>query len=142
MTARHAETDLPVIVWHQTGRGGYWELHETWSHHVNGSLLVIDPPFSFDLASVPRIVWAVPGYAPMELGVAASLCHDYLYAYRGQVPRSALIPEYRTFKRREADRYFRELMAEGGIAGPRRTVAWLAVRLFGWWPWLKGKPAE
>ena len=45
------------------------------------------------------------------------------------------VAPYRTFKRSDADRYFRLVMKEEGIGRTRRTLAWLAVRLGGFFSW-------
>lgn len=126
-----------VTYWPVPGkRNGVWHLNRPWSHPVNGCVLSIPQGFVFDMASVPRLLWWLPGYAPMELGPRASLTHDFLYRYRGNPPLGTVDP-VRTFTRREADRYFSDLMAEAGVNTARRRIAWLAVRLFGWLPWRK-----
>ena len=116
-------------------RRGAWYLADPWTANVNGYQITIPEGFRFDLASIPRPLWLV--VAPYELGVSAPLVHDYLYAYRGRPPAGDLDPSpSQPFSRRKVDRWFRLLMAVEQVPRARRTVAWAAVRLFGWVPWL------
>ena len=116
----------PILSW--TG-GDLWVLAKDWSVSVDGRTFKIPEGFTFDLASIPRLMWVVPGFAPFELSTAAPLLHDFIYRYRGLMPVGVII--YRA----QADRFFRLIMAEEGVGRVRRNLAWLAVRVGGWISW-------
>ena len=120
-----------------TYEDGWWTLEEEYRCPVNGSLLKIPKGFRFDLASIPRLFWVVPGFAPFELSTAAPLVHDYLYRFEGHLPAGQVVPP-RRFTRREADMYFRLIMKNEGVGVIRRTLAWWGVRLGGWIAWRGG----
>ena len=82
-----------------------------------------------DLASIPRILWWIPGFACFELGIAGPLLHDAVY--RGLVGRTPPI----ILTRRRADRVFHTLMRHDGVGCCRAWVAWCAVRCFGVLAW-------
>lgn len=129
--------DRPVLSY-IVGRG--WLVAALWAVDVGGYRLRVPAGFGpFDLASVPRMLWWL--IAPFELSLSAPLAHDVLYRFRGQLPPQWLTPGTRV-SRRIADRWFLLLMAREGVPRLRRRVAWVAVRLAGWWPWWRsGRPA-
>lgn len=90
----------------------------------------IQPGYRFDLASVPRGMWWL--IAPFELSTLAPLIHDYLYEHKG---RSQLC----RLTRRQVDRVFLRIMRHEGVGRTRRTLAYLAVRAFGWIYWDRHK---
>lgn len=98
----------------------------------NECKLIIPAKYRFDLASVPRFAWRA--IAPFELSILAPLLHDYIYDWKGQLPESSVIP-HRTYTRYEADRLFLYVMRHEGVKRWRRTLAYLAVRCFGWIYW-------
>lgn len=102
---------------------GQWTLENT----VEVLGVCIPEGFTFDLASIPRLLWPLIG--PFELSIEAPLLHDYLYRRGG----------LGIFSRADADRMFLDLMKSEGIARWRRWAAWLAVRLFGWTGWREVK---
>jgi len=125
-------------VWNLRRRGA-WYLADPWKTQINGYRLIIAEGFRFDLASIPRPLWLL--IAPHELSVTAPLAHDFLYAHRGLPPGGSIDPvPGRRFTRRQVDRWFRLMMALEGVPRARRTVAWAAVRCFGWIPWLMTAP--
>lgn len=95
--------------------------------------------FIYDGASVPQIVWTVSGIIPDGLIRAAALVHDYLYVYRGAVPRGTYqklidgnwVDLEWVWTRREADKMFCRIMRESGVPRSKRRMAYRAVRLFG-----------
>ena len=78
----------------------------------------IDVPVDYvtDLASVPRVLWSV--FPPHGRYAKAAIVHDYLYA-------NAL------GTKQWADSVFLEAMTVLNVPRWRRTVMYLAVRLFG-----------
>jgi len=93
--------------------------------------------FQFDLASVPRFLWWF--MAPFELSIAAPLVHDWLYRHGGCVTDAQGVPF--CLSRRTTDRVFRLMMQAYHVEMWRITLAWCAVRLFGWVVWgCRGEP--
>lgn len=129
-----AASDAPPPALYRDVANNTWVLHQDVVYSVTGAALLIPAGFVFDLASIPRLLWWVPGYAPFELGTTAPLVHDYLYRYRGSVPPTNIVP-YREFTRRQADRYFLDEMERTGVGAARRRIVWLAVRAFGRLAW-------
>lgn len=115
------QTGRPVLSY--TVREG-WILVNEWRVMVNGGVTV-PAFFRFDLASVPRPFWGL--IAPFDCSIEAPLVHDFLYRFHEA--------DGRVWRRREVDRLFRRIMKTEGVRAWRRSAAWLAVRLFGWWAW-------
>jgi len=97
-----------------------WELLSPFEYHVGDypSEAVIRVPAGTmtDLASVPRVLWAI--FPPHGRWAKAAIIHDYLYE-NAEVTR-----EY-------ADGVFLEAMAVLGVPRFTRSVMYWAVRLFG-----------
>lgn len=83
----------------------------------DGAIVRVPLGFVTDLASVPRLLWAV--IAPFGLHASAAVLHDWLYRSDGA---------RRRFSRRQADRMFREAMVVSGTPKFRAWLMWLAVR--------------
>ena len=82
-----------------------------------GAVAVIPLGFETDLASVPRLLWAVfPPWMPGLL--APAVLHDWLYSTK-------------PVSRQRADAIFREAMADCGLPKWKRWAIWASVRLFG-----------
>ncbi len=94
--------------------------------------LIVPTDYKFDLASIPRLVWWL--IAPFELSILAPLLHDYLYEHKGRLPDGSIDP-VREYTRRDADFLFLQAMRHEGVGRWRRTLAYLAVRRFGWIYW-------
>jgi len=84
--------------------------------------------FIHDGASIPRIVWPIIGMTQDGLLRGAALIHDALYRNGG-----IMEPIEHVFTRKESDRIFYSLMAEAGVKPRRAYLAYLGVRLFGYW---------
>lgn len=78
--------------------------------------ITVPDNFSTDLASVPKVLWAV--MPPFGNHTKAAVLHDYLY---GQGERS----------RKACDDIFLEAMTELGVSKVRRYLMYWAVRAFG-----------
>jgi hypothetical protein len=137
MLAKPRQGGLPQLTWAEDPAPGRrrwsWVVCEPWQHQVNGFTLHVPAGFRTDLASIPRVLWWLPGFAPMELGVEAPIVHDLLYQNSGVCRHRDEPPHW--FSRRDVDRIFKVLMREAGVGGFRRSVAWAAVRGFGWFAW-------
>jgi hypothetical protein len=103
-----------------------WSLEQVFRVELEREVFAIVPPFEFDLASIPRPLWAL--LASHELGIRAPLVHDWLYRNGGRVGR-------REFSRAQADRFFLRHMKEDGVGRLRRSLAYAAVRVFGAGSW-------
>ena len=104
-----------------------FRLDRTYLYRGRLCTIVIPEGFRFDLASIPRLLWAM--IAPFELSIAAPLVHDFLYRYGGMLASGQLL------NRSEADTIFAELMEREGVPGWRRVLAYRAVRTFGRGSW-------
>jgi hypothetical protein len=82
--------------------------------------------FKFDLASIPRFLWSI--IAPFELSVEAPLVHDYCYKYPDKF-----------CTRKQADKFFRDIMKREGVPYWKRVVAYRAVRMFAGAVWERHK---
>jgi hypothetical protein len=91
-----------------------WQLDAPWTRYG----ITVPAGFVTDLASIPRVLWALPGFAPFEL-LSGPILHDYLYRTR-MVPRA------------EADALLYRAMREDGIGRVRAYTVYSAVRMFGW----------
>lgn len=102
---------------------GLWKVCIAFSYISNkGERIDIPEGFIFDGASIPRFLWSVVGHPLEQIYLAAACIHDYLY-----------VKQYYT--RRRSDGIFLEAMRDKGVAWLRRTMMWLAVRIFGREPW-------
>lgn len=86
--------------------------------------------YEWDFGSVPKCLWD-RGFAPFELSPLATLLHDLLCDYEGELPEDWWIEgEARSFNSHEAADMFLALMERQGING-RRYVAAKMVRKYG-----------
>ena len=108
--------------------------------------LIIPKGFTSDGASVPRALWTLTGLRPDGLIRAASWLHDFLYRYRGECPHGSYQVLYRdgtwvrcqkTFTKKEADCLFLDVMLKSRISKRQAFMAYYAVKVFGWYSWLK-----
>jgi len=133
-----AAGDNPAVSYITDDGRPYWLLDEAFRIWIEpGKSLTVAAGFRFDLASIPRPLW--PIVAPFELSIAAPLLHDYLYRWKGDPGGAALLPPTRV-GRRTVDQWFRVVMRAEQVGRFRRWAAWLAVRVFGWFAWRKGRP--
>lgn len=123
----------PRVTYHP--RNKVWRLKGTFARtNRDGTFICIWAGFEFDLASIPRLLWAL--LASHELGIVGPLVHDALYRYGGVIPIGVgVVDPDREYTRLEADNLFLEHMAEDGVSRWRRWAAYSAVRTFGGRPW-------
>lgn len=114
-----------------------WELAEEVRHfdHELGATLIAPQGYKFDLASIPRPLWAI--IAPFELSTLAPLFHDLIYEFKGNMPSEDYIQPhpFRRFGQKDADDLFLRLMVMEGIPWRKRNAAYVAVRAAGWAFW-------
>ncbi|MCW5799949.1 MAG: hypothetical protein LZF60_340100 [Nitrospira sp.] len=128
---------LPVPV--VTHDGHLWVVAEDCRYAaLDGSAITAKRGFKSDLASIPRLFWAI--IASFELSLVAPIMHDLIYRGGGTVilPDGEVTPAGRLFSRRDADDLFLELMTRSNVAYWKRNVAYLAVRAFGQSSWQEG----
>lgn len=115
------------IIYHPNLR--VWETIDDYLYLTADNVAIhIQAGFLFDLASIPRVLWAV--VSSFELGVESALVHDYLYSTKGLHGR---------FTRAECDGIFYQIMAQLDIDIFIRAAAYRAVRDFGASHW-QGEP--
>jgi hypothetical protein len=118
--------------------GSDWLLAEDCVYITNdGFTIIAKSGFKTDLASIPRIFWAL--IASFELSITAPVFHDLIYRSAGEValPDGEVIPIGKIFTRQEADDIFLELMTRAKISYWKRNVAYLSVRHFAESSWRK-----
>ena len=118
--------DTPFVTYDE--RGNCWILERRWCFLG----FCVPKGFRFDLASVPRCLWWA--IAPFELSLSGALLHDWMYRNGGLV-NSSHMPHRSHYTRQQADSLFLILMEKEGVPYWRRTLAYLAVRCFGWRAW-------
>lgn len=84
-------------------------------HADGGSRYIVPRGFSTDLASVPRFLWAI--YPPYGKYTSAAVLHDYLC-------------ESEWVSRKDGDKLFLEAMKHSNVGNFKRTLIYLAVRMF------------
>jgi hypothetical protein len=83
--------------------------------------------FQTDLASIPRLLWALlPKTGAYD---RAAVVHDYLYFHNGVT-------------RGQADGVLREAMKDLGVSWITRQTIWAGVRSGGWVPWNRYRSKE
>ena len=113
---RHAEEDVETFA--LTRRLAYLD------RHLGELLVPATPDFRTDLTSVPALfTWLVP---KTGAHLPAALLHDALVAGRDD-PTSYVSTDGHEVDRVEADRVFRDAMADTGTGVIRRWIVWTAV---------------
>ncbi|SDO94242.1 Protein of unknown function [Ralstonia sp. 25mfcol4.1] len=97
-----------------------WQLLAAFEYHVgdypSADVICVPAGTITDLASVPRLLWAL--FPPHGRWAKAAIIHDYLYA--NAIGSKAY-----------ADRTFREAMEVLGVSRPVRWLMYWAVRVGG-----------
>lgn len=105
--------------------------------------------FTYDGASVPRILWTLTGLTPDGMHRAASLIHDYIYSYDGKLPTGAMKVQYidvesgqeeliypqGKWSRKSCDLLFKKMLKESGLPTYKVYGMYYFVRVFGWVKW-------
>lgn len=89
--------------------------------------------YVFDGASIPRPFWRVVG-SPWGPYRDAAAVHDYLYSHGHKA--------YPEVTRKQADKYFRQIMLEVGIGKTLAAIMYRAVRVGGWRGWNRARNAS
>lgn len=98
---------------------------------LDGSVITAKRGLRSDLASIPRLFWAI--IASHEFLLIVPIMHDVIYRCGGKVgvPHGEVEPAGRVFDRKAADDVCLELMTRSNISYWKRNVAYLAVLAFG-----------
>lgn len=83
--------------------------------------LEIDAGYTFDGASVPRPLWILKGFGPLDKTIIAALFHDYCCDNPDELDRVI------------ADAVFVTLLKHSGVGCVRRWLMFKAVRLWSTW---------
>jgi hypothetical protein len=95
--------------------------------YKNYPALIVPRGYITDMASIPRLLWAL--YSPFGRYGNAAILHDFLYSSE-------------MFSRPVCDGLFRYAMAVSGVNIIRRNIMYWAVRRFGGFVWLNHSPIE
>jgi hypothetical protein len=99
-------------------------IKKVWYLQIGDYPLEVPEGFITDLASVPRILWALfPRWGKHGFG---AVIHDWLYV-SGEVSRA------------EADWIFNEMMKHYNVRRLQRYMMYWAVRAFGWIGWNRNR---
>lgn len=83
---------LPTRIWQRP----QFRLCADWQFSLDDGLPIIVPAgFITDLASIPRLMWVVPGFSPTGPLLCGSIAHDFFYQYGYLL--SPLEPQSRTY---------------------------------------------
>jgi len=104
------------------GRGDLWRLTEPLIYQGADDTFTVPRGFETDLASVPRLFWAL--FPPHGAWTLAAVVHDFLYV-TGQVSR------------KDADGVFLRIMVASGTKLWRAAVMYRMVRWFGRGIWAR-----
>lgn len=122
---RIERSTLPPVVLTYDSEDG-WRLNEDYVYDDSGTTIRVEHGFTFDLSSVPRMLW--PVIAPFDLSIAAPLLHDFLYRCGGSAPGS--VQPLKVYTRSDTDTLFRKIMEQEGVAAWRRCGLATVVGLY------------
>ena len=117
----------------------------TWNTNNIVNRITVPSGFRYDGATVPRILWTLSGIRPDGIHRAASLIHDYIYHYEGDLPTGVLQwkfvgeldSEYQDvtgkWSRKDADKLFRYMLIRYGQE--KSELMYYFSRLFGYYFW-------
>lgn len=91
----------------------------------NGEIIHVKEGLITDLASTPRIVWAL--YPPFGLYTGAAIVHDELYTKQPWGTSDAA--------RKKSDLILLEAMETEGVFVVSRNIIYSQVRMWGWSAW-------
>lgn len=119
-----------------------YEVRTRWEYEWRGLSIVALPGYQFDGASVPRLFWALTGYTPYGVHVAAALAHDIACDLEGCLrngkllgspvaPKRGEVSAFAVISSVDAAELFYDLMLASGVRRSKALIMWLAVRWFG-----------
>lgn len=96
--------------------------------------ILIQAGFRYDGASVPRWLQSIVGMGIDGLHRAAALVHDFIYEHKGEFEDDVTGAPIH-ISRKDADKIFKNMLKEVGIASHRVFLVYWGVRLFGGSVW-------
>lgn len=108
--------------------------------------ITIQSGFRWDGASIPKLFWSI-GFKPDGPHRAAALVHDFIYIYKGKLPKGSFHSksssgqwneQFGFFSRKDSDRLFGKMMRDSGVPRLRRFIMKIVVMLLGWIYWQDG----
>ena len=127
--------------------GNMFELAEDfiyeWEKHGVPQRLTIGAGFPFDGASIPEaatfLTWLLPFFKtirPMGMHIYAALVHDYIFMYRGMLPKGAhkalvngqWMDAHHKWTFTQANKLFARMLREDGVRRRERRAMFLAVQ--------------
>lgn len=108
--------------------------------------ITIPSGFRWDGASIPRIFWSI-GFKPDGPHRAAALIHNFIYIYKGKLPKNSFhskspsgnwTEQSGSFSRKDGDRLFGKMIRDSGVHPLRRLIMKIVVILLGWIYWQDG----
>lgn len=126
---------MRLLIWLFESRK--FELAENWFFKLgDGTELVLHKGFVFDGASIPRLFWFL--LSPVGLLLLPGLLHDYGYKYDliwKKEDDGQLTEYWKGAGQKHWDHFFRDVGRQVNGLALVDTVAWLALRLFGFFAW-------
>lgn len=105
-----------------------YKIHEQFAYHIgelnSGRWVQVPVGYVTDLASTPRILWAI--LPPNGKYGKAAVIHDYLCTHKKVMTADGFV----TISRKEADEIFYEAMGVLGVPEWKRKTMWAAVRAY------------
>ena len=95
----------------------------------DGYTIVASAGRTTDLASIPRLLWAIIPFSGRY--DYAAILHDQLYGEHREVSIR--------FNRKQADNIMLEVMTASGVPWGQKWLIYIGVRLGGWMAWNKKK---
>lgn len=117
-----SECDYPIGVNHTLASGKPFVTRCKVTFRRGTSLhLEIDAGYEFDGASVPRPLWILKGFSPLDRSIIAALFHDFCCDRPDELDRVI------------ADAVFVTLLKHSGVGCVRRWAMYKAVRMWSCW---------
>jgi len=128
-----AELAFPIAVNHRMNGGGKPFVTLCEIRYQRGMIdLRIPAAYYFDGASIPRLLWIVRGFSPLDRTILAALIHDFL------------TDNPQILDRVISDAVFVAVLRHSGIGPVRAKLMHVAVRAWSYWreirTWFKRDP--
>ncbi len=121
-----------------------WEVVDDWQYELrDGTEIMIPKGFVFDGASIPRFLWAL--LSPVGLLFIPGLIHDYGYKYDKLLfkDQNGNIADYKSGAGKAYwDKLFRQVGRDVNGMAFIDIMAWIALAIGGWIPWLKHRKSK
>ena len=128
---------MRILIWFFDVR--HWTLDKDWHFLLpNNREIILPEGFIFDGASIPRPFWFI--LSPVGLLLIPGLIHDYGYKYNQLWEKNKagnIIPYKEDAGKKYWDDLFKEIGKEVNGFSIIDTIAWLGVKLGGYFAWKK-----